>query len=108
MMQRTKLPSSRAACMDVTGLGLDLVGLPTRGLQQPAAPGAPRAQVGAFTTGQRAATVALRGAQFAAVGFLASLFGHGLTVYLVRGRRCLRASAERLADRVLWLRTPAA
>lgn len=42
------------------------------------------AQIGPFSVGQRAATVALRGSQFFAVGFLSSLLGHGLTVYLVR------------------------
>ena len=41
------------------------------------------AQIGTFTTRQRAATVALRGSQFFTVGFLSSLLGHGLTVYLV-------------------------
>ena len=41
------------------------------------------AQIGTFSLRQRAATVVLRGSQFFAVGFLSSLLGHGLTVYLV-------------------------
>lgn len=41
------------------------------------------AQIGTFSLGQRAATVVLRGSQFFTVGFLSSLLGHGLTVYLV-------------------------
>ena len=40
-------------------------------------------QIGTFSVRQRAATVVLRGSQFFAVGFLSSLLGHGLTVYLV-------------------------
>ncbi|KAK9835413.1 hypothetical protein WJX81_007941 [Elliptochloris bilobata] len=44
-------------------------------------------QVETFSVGQRVATVALRGSQFFAVGFLSSLLGHGLTVYLVHAKR---------------------
>eukprot|EP00884_Botryococcus_braunii_P015964 jgi/Botrbrau1/3050/Bobra.0070s0045.1 len=40
-------------------------------------------QVGSYTVGQRAATVAYRGIQFFFVGFLSSVIGHSLTTYLV-------------------------
>ena len=40
-------------------------------------------QVGDYKGTQRAATVAYRGAQFFAVSFVASMFGHSLTKYLV-------------------------
>lgn len=51
-------------------------------------------QIGAFNLGQRAMTFAIKGAQFALVGFFSSIIGHGLTTAFVNRRRRMRQQAQ--------------